>query len=208
MASINGFPVDAFLTEGHAYTNEITDDPAEDGSDLNDDIINKPIVIDVDGLISDSPIGAIVAQRSQKGDLPSDDALAALLIVYFSRNTISIETSLQVYNNMGLVSLTVPVDKSTGRALRFKAQFKQLTIVENERTSVRVASPTGSKKVALGNKALANDTALEDHLKNISDGVIDSVSRYPKGSPQRRVADMLGFGNALKGQNPFNSSLP
>lgn len=202
-ASINGFPVDAFISESHAYEADISDDPAEAGGSTTDDIITKPFMLDVEGLISDAPIGAIALRRALSGsDVPSADALKSLLVDFFGRSTVIVDTSIQSYSSMALQKLTIPKDKTTGAALRFKATFKQILIVTNNRTSVRVASPSGASRVDAGTQTpfvfpLAD---VNEVIGSGLDKLSESMRRFPKGSPQRRIADLAGFGDTLKGQ--------
>jgi len=160
--TINGYALDASLTERHTFDSEVTEYPVEDGGDVTDNVRPKPIVVEIDGLISDTPIGNMVDVRAHEtsspaGDLeflPSEDALARLIAIRDAREPVTIETSLKLFENMAMTSLEVPRDARTGHALRFTATFQQVILITNERTFVRVAVPQAAVKRDFGNAAL------------------------------------------------------
>src|SRR5690606_1988974 len=104
------------------------------------------IVVTLEGIVSDTPIGTLAALRGEDVR-PSDDAFARLLAIRDAREPVTIETSLRVFENMVLQSLSVPRSAQTGDALRFRATFQQIQLVTNERTMIEVAVPRGAKKV-------------------------------------------------------------
>jgi hypothetical protein len=55
-----------------------------------------------------------------------------------------------VHQNMIMERLSAPVNAGTGHALRFTASFKQIRLITNERTTVRVLLPSGKKRVKRG----------------------------------------------------------
>lgn len=155
--TIGDYTIDASLTETHTFESEVTEFPVEQGSAISDNIRPKPIVVVIEGIVSDTPIGKIADLRNSEGDaggldyLPSIDALSYLMLVRDNRQPVPITSSLKRFENMVLTNLEVPRDAKTGAALRFTATFQQVTIVTNQRTTVRVvdkrtASPTGKPK--------------------------------------------------------------
>lgn len=157
LITINDYVIDASLTETHTFESDVTEYPVEQGSAISDNVRPKPVVVVIEGIVSDTPIGKMVDLRNNQGDaggmnfLPSVDALAALLAIRDARQPVTIATTLQRFENMVLINLEVPRDRQTGAALRFTATFQQITIVTNARTTVRVAalrtaSPSGQPK--------------------------------------------------------------
>lgn len=155
MVTIDGFIIDATLTESHTYESDVTSYPTESGSTITDNIRPRPVTVQIDGIVSDTPIGTVATTRANESTasgsnfefLPSDAALAKLLEIRDKREPITIETSLKRFESMALTQLEIPRDAETGMALRFSATFQQITIVTNNRTTIRVASPNnGAKK--------------------------------------------------------------
>lgn len=155
--SIDGYVLDVNITEEHQFENEVTEHPVEKGSSISDNIRVKPDVVSMESIVSDSPLGEIAKLRSQGSNdvntiSPTEEALAILKAIRKAREPVTIVTSLGTYTNMLMVSLTVPRDSKSGAALQFRTSFKQLDVVTNQRTTVRVAVPIASKKKTLGNK--------------------------------------------------------
>ena len=151
-ASIKGFLLDVNITEEHQFEAEVTDHPVEKGSDVTDNVRTKPDVVTIESIVSDSPLGAVARSRAA-GTLPTDEALALLRAIRKAREPVAIETSLGRYENMVLQSLRIPRNSQIGTsAIQFTATFKQVEVVTNQRTFVRVSDPRAAKKKSLGNK--------------------------------------------------------
>ena len=158
---IDGYTIDAALRETHSREAEISDYPVEEGADVTDNVRARPKSVEIEGIVSDTPIGAMATLRggatgsaSPDGELlflPSDEALAKLEAIFAARAPVTVETSAKTYENMVLVSLEVPRDISTGEALRFTASFREIILVQVNRTTVRVSSPSGAARKNAGN---------------------------------------------------------
>lgn len=159
-AIVAGYELDVAVNEDHSFESEVTEHPVEIGADIADHVRARPITVTLEGIVSDTPIGALAERRQQftlvNGEafaLPSEEALAFLLALRDAREPVTIQTSLRSYESMMLQSLQVPRSASNGEALRFTATFVQVVIVTNQRTVVRVSVPRASNKVNRGNKA-------------------------------------------------------
>lgn len=148
---IGGFTIDVAVRESHQFPSEVTRLPVETGTDITDHIRNRPVVVTLDGIVSDTPIGAVAGLRPPDS-LPSDDAYSTMLEIRDAREPVTITTSLATYENMALQNLVVPRRSDTGDALRFQATFTQIQLVTNERTTIRTTEPRGRKKVRRGSK--------------------------------------------------------
>lgn len=150
MILIDDYPIDAALHEVHHYEADVTSYNVESGSRRTDNVLPKPLEVEITGVVSESPLAQVLAARRARSladpafmDSPVSEAFDRMvaLMTDRSRGGVTIETSLKVYTNMILISFVPEVDKETGRALRFTAGFQQITMVTNARTRVRVASP-------------------------------------------------------------------
>lgn len=141
LAVIDGFVVDCLISDTHNFPSEVTDFEVESGSTISDNIRNKPIVVTMDVLVSDTPIGA--ARNFRHGDptTSSDDCYDVLIKMRDARDVVSISTSLRTYDNMACESLSIPRSSEYGDgSLRFTATFKQITFKNVDRET-RVAIP-------------------------------------------------------------------
>ena len=167
---IDGYPMDLAVTETHGFNSDATEYPVENGADITDHVRAKPITIELECVVSDTPLAKIANDATRQGSvLPSADAYAHLLAIRDARQPITIETSLGSFASMVLTSLSVPraIDKTGG--LFFTANFQQVRIVENKRVSVRVAIPIAKRSTNYG---MRPSTKVED-----------AVIGWRKGSP-------------------------
>lgn len=152
---IDGYTIDASISEDHSFDSDVTDFPVEQGANITDNVRPKPIVITIEGIVSDTPLGAIADIRH--GDdtfTPSNEALAVLEGIRAARQPVTIQTTLRVFENMLMSGLSIPRDPQTGAALRFSATFTEVILVTNNRTTVRVATPSSGSAKGLGHKKL------------------------------------------------------
>lgn len=154
---IDGYEIDIAESEEHDYENEVTEHPVESGADITDHVRARSIGLTVEGVVSDTPLEALAKRRNELvvigGETfakPSEEAFARLLEISDTREPITVNTSLKTYTNMILERLSAPRNAGTGEALRFTATFKQIRLITNERTTVVVSVPRGSKKVNRG----------------------------------------------------------
>lgn len=156
LALIDEFYIDCIASETHQFDSEITEFPVEDGSVISDNIRNKPVVVTMECIVSNTPFDLIEKFR-RGGDArfrpsgidasPADDAYAMLLAIRKDRRLVVIETSLGGYINMGLESLSIPRNGNRADEIRFTATFRQVEIVQNRR-GTRVAIPIAIAKKA------------------------------------------------------------
>ncbi len=197
---IDGFEIDATLAEDHAFDSEVTEHPVEIGADITDHVRARPIEVTIQGLVSDTPIGALAERRgfdgvSEPAALPSDVAFSNLLGIRDAREPVTITTSLKTFENMVLESLSVPRSARTGHALEFTARFRQVELVTNQRTTVPTAVPRAASKRNLGHKASADPTSAEAK-KTASAPPKPEQSRLSEG--RRQELQVARNGEALR----------
>lgn len=193
MILIDGYLIDASLSEGHKYTAQLTKYPVESGSQIADNVSKDPIVVTIEGVVSDTPLGTALQKRQSAQAtpdntlefLPSNEALAILEKVYDDEEPVTVETSLKRYENMVLTDLDIPVDGETGDALHFTATFEQVTIRANQRTTVRVASPNNKRDKTKKQAPPILNAYGQPATLTTSDGKIlvwnDKKGRYERG---------------------------
>lgn len=150
---IDGFPIDATVTESHTFDSDVTDFPVEKGADITDHVRPKPLKISMEGLVSATPIGVVAQHATRKnGLLPVDNAYDKLIAIRDAGEPIPITTSLNTYKSMVMSSLDFPRESGEPFQLRFKATFVQVTIITNNRTTVRTSTPGGQAQQSVGQK--------------------------------------------------------
>lgn len=191
--SIDGFVIDAALSESHDYESEVTDYPIERGANVIDHVRNRPLTVSLECVVSDTPLPLIASQRDTS-EAPSVAAMAKLEAIRDAREPIKIVTGLRTYENMIMVSLSVPVDVETGDALRFRASFRQVSIIENRRVTVRVAAPRGQAKRNLG----AKPSAAIDVRNEATTPTVDDVNKQVETSVRTWVKDNRSWAKQIK----------
>lgn len=152
MITIDGMVIDAALREEHSFEADVSEHPVESGADVTDHVRARPPVVSIEGIVSDTPLADDVIAARTAGETPSVEARARLFDIWNRREPITVETTVAVYTNMVMQSFSITEDADTGEACRFRATLKQIRLVKNKRTTVRVASPSGSRKVNLGSR--------------------------------------------------------
>ena len=203
MILIDGYPIDCAITEDHTVDNEVTEHPVEKGADITDHVRARPVVVTLEGVVSDTPIGAIAGQRGARDDngrlenSPSDDARAWLLDIRNRREPVSIETSLGGYTDMLLESLSFPRSAQDGDSLYFRVTFRQASFVTNERTVIRTSQPRTSGQADRGNKPTQNAAAIKEERPKPT---VDTTKQ-----PTRRV--LTSSGGSASGVSPSGRPL-
>jgi hypothetical protein len=164
---IDGYPIDVAKVETHSLEAEVTEHPVERGSTITDHVRLNPIEVTLECVVSDTPLGAIAADPTRinsqieiEGEdstaipTPSEDAYTKLKAIRLAREPVTIETSLDRFENMILTRLTIPRNSDTSGGLTFEATFREVVIVENLRVTVRVADPRGNSPTDIGLKVL------------------------------------------------------
>ncbi len=163
---IDDYLIDVTINEDHRFESEITEYPVESGSSVSDNIRPKPLVVTMEGLVSNTPLadmaknrgiippaeaalsalgsaGAGALRRASSGVKTSEEAYAHFLKIWDRREPVTIRTSLGTFENMALESLSFPRTGGEHDGLRFSASFKQIKIVSNKRVKVAIPIATG-----------------------------------------------------------------
>ena len=130
---IGSIEVDAFITETHSRTSELTSYPVEDGTDISDHIINNPIGLSVDGFISPAAVTLLQVTRQADRHIKSFEQINVLMD---KKELVQVVTGLKVYDNMHIQSFVVNRNKTNGNALAFTMGLKQARTVTTQLTII------------------------------------------------------------------------
>jgi hypothetical protein len=134
---IGDVTVDCSISETHSRAADITEHPVEEGSDIADHYRAKPREVQINGMVSSTPletgfpgqtlvsaVGSIVS-----GDDPVKNAWEIFNQYIDDGELVTISTSLQEYPDVGLSDLSTDRNHKTGQVLSFTVTAKQLRIV-------------------------------------------------------------------------------
>ena len=164
--------VDGYHAEEHQLKTRKTTYPVESGAALTDHAVRDPNKLKLQGWASDLlPAGA-----SGQGASRSDRAALAwgeIGRLMADRELVTAATMLGTYVNMLITSASAPVDRTTGRALRFSLELEEVLFAPLVRVSLGAPStptPDGPaaerlRVVDLGlMRALAPSPAERNHI--------------------------------------------
>jgi hypothetical protein len=165
---IDKLKVDISQSESHERNNLVTKNPVESGADVTDHIQIQPAKLTISGVVSATPVQVLGFQNSNSR---VSDAYSALKKISTKKELVDIVTGIEVYQNMALVTLTVPRDRETGKSFRFTAQFEEVFIVDSQVVSVG-ASPMSGNKQAETTKSSGKQTPTKPDAAAESKGSI------------------------------------
>lgn len=135
---LSALTIDAVVKESHELRAQITEHPAENGQAFCDHVSTMPITVQLEGIISNTPLTLIGVTAftslsnylsDQSNDL-AEQAYKKLEDIFAKHTPISISTSLKDYDNMVLESLSVERGGGTSASLHFRATAKQVRLVD------------------------------------------------------------------------------
>lgn len=145
----SGITVDATLRLAHGRTSEVTDHAVEDGSVITDNVVNRPIRLHVEAMVTDAPFEFLSGVRRSianassaidqlSGGTPinqlrsnpsrSQSAFDALNDLWTKRLPFTMVTRRRIYQTMVFTNLEFSDSEDTVESLRFSADMKQIVI--------------------------------------------------------------------------------
>lgn len=170
--------LDCSLKENHSRASAATKFPVENGQTVSDHIIVSPFVLDITGIISDTPIGSLAGSLTEvattltnslvppagllgaaagfalfsalsSSKSPSVAAYEQLLSLQENAQAFDVLTSLKRYSSMWITDLSAPREADTGGALLFTVKLEQLLLVTPQSVNVQIfANPNLSANQA------------------------------------------------------------
>lgn len=118
--------LDCSVSETHTAVCEITDHPVEFGSVISDHIRSLPESVEINGLVTNTPLVYLASLLSKSPVKPSllpawgdrvDAAYQKLLELKNAGVLIDVVTSLRTYSDMAITSIVITRDAATGNVL-------------------------------------------------------------------------------------------
>lgn len=139
---ITVFPVDATVREVYSQSARMTDINVENGAIINDHIIVSPPELEIEGIISDTPVDlnpnpfstfasgiTDIFTDAESFVTPSKVAYDFFRVNMAAKRKFNITTGRDFYKDYYITSLRMPLSENTGRALEFSCRMKKMTIV-------------------------------------------------------------------------------
>jgi hypothetical protein len=183
--------LDCSVSETHTDTAEITSHPVEDGSLTTDHIRKLPNSLEINGIVTNTPITYLASLFAKpptfasQGFIPStpasnrvDDAYSLMQQMMANGVTMTVVTSLRNYENMAIESLVVTREAATGNVLdcvitlrevqKAKALSIDLPIPENPANNV----PSEQGNVSTQGASAAQETSMAAQAVDFGSGLL------------------------------------
>lgn len=138
---ILGRRVDGYFSEEHRLDLDTTEYPIESGGVLTDNAVKRRDRLRLQGMTSD----LLPAPGNEATPERSAEAWSAIRTLFRDRTPVEVVTALHRYRNMIVVRCVAPVDRTTGRALKFTVDLVEVLFTETELTRFgpTTVDPTG-----------------------------------------------------------------
>lgn len=167
--TVGDVTLDAALQVCETLSADVTDHPIETGGFVTDHTIERPTVLKVDGIFTETPMDG---SDSPGAPTSSIDLLRA---AKKTREPCIVTDEVNSYENMVLEALEIPRDGTTGYAIKFSATFKETRFADSQQVAVAHSQKPGTqsngKQVgapadsSTQTKAKSGARALTDRLK-------------------------------------------
>ncbi len=144
-ARIGGIEIDASVSEDHTYFADTTDNPVEDGTVFTDHVVLQPVVLEMEGRISDATQSLLEFRGSGR----SLEAFKSLVILQRTKQPFTVTTGINVYQNMIFQELRIIRQALDGRSIRFNATLRELLIFGDDVLTNRDRIAEGVQNTAL-----------------------------------------------------------
>jgi hypothetical protein len=199
---IGTFVVDAFLAEHYQFSNSVTDIPVEEGSNINDHIVEDQDVISVEAFIGNTAFEVITADGNSVSNLHAPDRMARVRQAYQelkkltkAKQPLDVVLGLETFTNMAITSFVIDRDAETGANLPFTMEFRKLKIVHSDTTQINAsgkeAGPEGDQT---GGTTNAGTSGTEQPQDSIAKEEWRFYVRQQGESPQAKADYMREFG--------------
>lgn len=172
---IGEIELDATLSENHIYKNTITKFPIESGAVISDHIINEPVVLNMTGFVTNSPVkilgGSIGNIIRGGGESRVKLAFTTLIDIRNENIPFTVVTGLKTYRNMFFQNIDIPRDARTGDTLRFNAVMTKIPKVSAKTVEIQnLAQDETGVKAGTKDTAANNVNKGKQTTKNATDG--------------------------------------
>lgn len=139
---IDSVTIDAILSESIAHVAKVTDEPTEDGENINDNVITIPYVVSITGIITDTPYNEPfnLLQQNLNGGSRAKNQYEILLKLFNDKQTFSVVSGFDIYIDVVFSKFTPKLDSQSGRGFDFDAEFKHIVKVSPQTIKIPAAN--------------------------------------------------------------------
>jgi hypothetical protein len=159
--SIGTVVVDAFLSETYQFDNDVTEIPVEEGVNVTDHVVEKPVRIQISAFIGQAEFAAYT------GEIPSDlqslngiDKKQRIMQMYkelrkikSDKKPVTVVMGLDTFKNMVVTSFNIGRDAETGADLSFDMSLTEVKIITSQSVEINSAQISQTAPGGAGDQA-------------------------------------------------------
>lgn len=180
---IGGITLDACLEQDHGFPCEPTENPVEEGADVTDHVRLRPIELQFEAVISDTPLDFNVIGSLVSGDFRgiarqfanmnrSVEQFNKLVELRNKRQPFDVVTGLKVYKNMVIRDLRIHRNATIGKAIAVSLFLQEIRIVKS---SIGIDAGGADAVTSAGVKDVASKTKnLGQKIAKVLDPIRDA----------------------------------
>lgn len=166
--SIDGIEFDALITSTESLASDIPQYPVEDGYEVSDTMILKPLVLELTVFVSNTPVTHL--QRfggAENCKTRIDDVVAQLKKMRADKKLVTITTNDATYKNMGLENMSISKSLEVGYARQIPLSFKEVIVTSTETVAIpaeygksgTTGASGGTAQTSSGNSGSSGDSS-------------------------------------------------
>jgi len=181
--------LDCSVNEIHTDSAEITEHPVEDGSTMTDHIRKLPTRLEIEGIVTNTPITYLASINSPPSTFASDafvpsfpgsdradDAYAVMQEMMTQGVTMSVLTSLRSYTSMAIESLVVTRNADTGQVLNCSISMKE--VKKAKALSIDVPIPENPANNAASNQGTVPSEAATPAQSSAGSSILSDIASF------------------------------
>jgi hypothetical protein len=170
--SIGGISIDAFVEETHDESASVTSYPIEDGTSINDHVIQNPEKLTISGVISANTV--YLADILEYTPFHVVDVYWNLVEMKEEGLPITVVTGLRVYSDMVIESISIPRNSESGKSLYFSMSLVQVRIVTSQTVTINTegTQPQANQNIGSTNGKNPSDADRPSFIAAIKAGTL------------------------------------
>ena len=195
--------LDAMLDESHEWSAEATSNPVEEGAPVTDHVIEQADKLSIRGVVTDAPLNASSSILGFIGGGSADNKTQSVFdllnTLIKKREVLTVYTKHKTYDDMVLISVTIPRSASVGEAVEFRAEFIHIrkvatqTVDVPDGVSAKPGAKAGGAGGAVSKKASATKASGKKQATKANKPAADKVNRSLYKAMGNATASALGF---------------
>lgn len=194
--SIAGIEFDALISDDVGYTADIPEYPVENGYNVSDTIILKPITLSMTVFVSDTP----ATWRNRKGHHPAANrsikVCKKMEDLYFKRKLVKVVTTDKIYTNMGITSMSISHSSEVGYARQIQLSLKKVYVTKRKTVYIpKYILQSGESKKNAGKATTSSSSSNSKSSSSSGSGSSGSgkSGSGKKGSILYNIGKKTGF---------------